>query len=455
MKLAVWRNAKFERYIFVILLCIELIMSFTFLGYIHIPPISVTTAYIPIVAAACLFGPWEAAVAGLLFGLGSVFKASALYVLPDDQLFSPFRSGAPVKSLLLSVGARVLFGILIGWLFRLAKGGRLRWLWMALLALAANRLHALLVYGAIWLLFPERGLTLRAALRLDPSTVFISVLCLFCVLLCSRLYGSKLAASCRSAINSPESKSIWSPKVCAFLGVITAFILSMAICSAVYFSSRTNYMMAAHGVIVSGDIRHDILLLQTQVLLSMLSLCLILLLVILMIYRYMKYKEYVGEMDALTDVMGRRLFLNHCAQCQKRGGDGWFLFLDVDRFKEINDTFGHSVGDETLKAVAAILKELFQDCGAVGRVGGDEFAALLDAGLTRAEVETLLNGFLTEIAALTPERPVSCSIGAYHFLFPKDVTELLTRTDHALYQAKANGRACFVILDELAPSPLA
>ena len=71
------KQYKFDRYIFGILLAMEVIMSFTFLGYIHIPPISITTAYIPIVVSASLFGPVESTVTGLLFGLGSMYKASA------------------------------------------------------------------------------------------------------------------------------------------------------------------------------------------------------------------------------------------------------------------------------------------------------------------------------------------------------------------------------------------
>ena len=85
-------------------------MSFTFLGYVHIPPISITTAYIPIIITACLFGPAEASLAGLLFGLGSLYKASATYVMPADAVFSPFRSDFPIGSIPLSVGTRVLFG---------------------------------------------------------------------------------------------------------------------------------------------------------------------------------------------------------------------------------------------------------------------------------------------------------------------------------------------------------
>ena len=99
-----WETHKFEHYIFSLLLAVEVIMSFTFLGYVHIPPISITTAYIPIVITACLFGPAEASLSGLLFGLGSLYKASATYVMPADAVFSPFRSDFPIGSILLSVG---------------------------------------------------------------------------------------------------------------------------------------------------------------------------------------------------------------------------------------------------------------------------------------------------------------------------------------------------------------
>ena len=100
-----WETHKFEHYIFSLLLAVEVIMSFTFLGYVHIPPISITTAYIPIIITACLFGPAEASLAGLLFGLGSLYKASATYVMPADAVFSPFRSDFPIESILLSVQA--------------------------------------------------------------------------------------------------------------------------------------------------------------------------------------------------------------------------------------------------------------------------------------------------------------------------------------------------------------
>lgn len=92
-KMKTGRLSAFNLYIFLILFAFEILMSFTFLGYVHIYPLSVTFAYIPILIAACLLGPAESTVMGFVFGLASAYKSSAFYVLPADRLFSPFLSG--------------------------------------------------------------------------------------------------------------------------------------------------------------------------------------------------------------------------------------------------------------------------------------------------------------------------------------------------------------------------
>ena len=103
-------------YLFWALVAIELFMSFSFLGYIHIEPISLTFVYIPVLAAGCVLGAREAACVGAVFGLASMWKASAFYVTQADAMFSPVMSGKPLESVILSVGTRVLFGFLVGFL---------------------------------------------------------------------------------------------------------------------------------------------------------------------------------------------------------------------------------------------------------------------------------------------------------------------------------------------------
>ena len=129
------------------------------------------------------------------------------------------------------------------------------------------------------------------------------------------------------------------------------------------------------------------------------------------------------------------------------GAAGWFLVCDLDYFKHINDKYGHSVGDEVLKQFAEHLQNTFRFCGFVGRIGGDEFAVMLDIDLSQDQLEHLLTQFLRDISGILEQVTVSCSIGAYRFVFPQEIKHLLTETDRVLYQAKANGRACFVMED--------
>ena len=79
-----------RRYLLFSLIFVELLMSFSFLGYFHLEPISVTTAYLPVLLAGALATPVDATIVGAVFGLASLWKASASYVMAADQLFSPF-----------------------------------------------------------------------------------------------------------------------------------------------------------------------------------------------------------------------------------------------------------------------------------------------------------------------------------------------------------------------------
>ena len=88
--------SRWDRYLFAALTALEFLMSFTFLGYIHIEPISITIAYLPILVAGCFLGVGASTAMGFFFGLSSLYKATAYYVMPLDKVFSPFLSGSPL-----------------------------------------------------------------------------------------------------------------------------------------------------------------------------------------------------------------------------------------------------------------------------------------------------------------------------------------------------------------------
>lgn len=409
MKQNKWKHLKFEKYVFVLLLTIELIMSFTFLGFIHIDPISLTTAYIPIVVAGCLLGPLESTLIGLVFGLASMYKASALYVVSDDKIFSPLYSGNPIGSILLSVGSRVLFGFVIGYLFSIIKGRKYEKIGIWILSLISQWIHAFLVFTVMGACFPQLGYTGMSTFHMGINDALIALCCLFWVEVAYKIYHKERIQKYKDAVNQSLDDPYLSSKIVAISSGISFLIICIAIFSTGYFANRSTYMLKQHRVHVTRTI----------------------------------------EIDSLTGVMGRRLFLQHCQNIQSdqriQGHQGWFLFLDVDWFKQINDKLGHIAGDETLKKFAMFLKEQFEPYGAVGRVGGDEFAVMIEEEMSQEVLEKELEQFFQNISGIQKEVTVSCSIGVYRFTYPKTIKELLTKTDEILYEAKANGRGCFVI----------
>ncbi len=445
-----WGESCFDRYFLGILIAIELLMSFTFLGFIHIPPISITIAYLPVLVAGCLFGPRHSVIVGVVFGISSMYKASALYVLPADAVFSPFLSGAPAGSLLLSVGTRALFGFLIGLAFVSVRKRKHFYLWTGVISLIAPKIHSLIVYTSMGILFPELGYHGYSAFQWDWDDAVFAAVCVITVLVLWTVYQSDVIQNIRFSIDQSGQNPYVSGKINVSFVLLIFFVLCMSVFAADYFSERESYMLRQHGVVVSDMISRDLMHLQVQFLVASLSLNVISVILLVLTYKYMAYKEYRGELDGLTGVMGRRMFFYHCEKVQKETGaqegkTGWFLFVDVDYFKAVNDTFGHSVGDQVLREIAANLEDIFGEDGKVGRIGGDEFAVIIETAMHRREMERRLEQFLAVISGILADKKVSCSIGAYQFAFPEKVNHILTETDNMLYSAKENGRACFVI----------
>ncbi|MEX6501856.1 bifunctional diguanylate cyclase/phosphodiesterase [Pseudomonas zhanjiangensis] len=159
--------------------------------------------------------------------------------------------------------------------------------------------------------------------------------------------------------------------------------------------------------------------------------------------------DHQAHHDPLTGLPNRTLFetrLRHALEdAREEQSQGAVLFLDLDRFKHINDSLGHPVGDQLLKGIAQRLKERLRDVDTVARLGGDEFIILLP-GLHQADdAEQIANKLL---ACFTPpfqldahEFFVSASIGVS--LYPKDgvdVATLVKNADAAMYRSKAKGR---------------
>ena len=130
------------------------------------------------------------------------------------------------------------------------------------------------------------------------------------------------------------------------------------------------------------------------------------------------------------------------------------MMIDMDYFKQINDTYGHATGDQVLKIFAGFLKEQFRATDIIGRVGGDEFMILMKNVRLDYSIHLHLQKLYTNLQNIDiPElngRKLSCSIGCA--VAPTDAesfSQLYRLADHALYTAKHNGRGRFVIYHDI------
>jgi len=141
--------------------------------------------------------------------------------------------------------------------------------------------------------------------------------------------------------------------------------------------------------------------------------------------------------DPLTGLPNRRAFEDRVAGLSEGAGPVALLMVDVDSFKEINDTRGHEAGDRVLARVAEALVEAAREGDLIVRVAGDEFAALLP-GTEIEAARRLAERLRQAVADSDPEDPVTVSIGAA--ALEGDLRGALLQADRALYEAKKSGR---------------
>ena len=375
-------------------------MSFSFMGYVHIAPISLTFVYIPVMVAGCILGPKNSTIVGAVFGIASMWKASAFYVAAGDAIFSPVMSEKPFASILLSVGSRALFGLIIGLLYRVAKNSRHPIAGILLVSTVGRTIHTVLVYSFMQLLFPEAGFTL---------------------------------------INTLDDIRRWD-----FLPFIVIVDAIVVIC---YLTSRSEFVRGVLERVRNVDQVNELSSRSRIGMAVMLSLALLAIIFILMYQKNFNYLYYEARLDGLTGLMGRQQFFQAGKKIlgemkfEREDAAGCFVILDVDSFKEINDRYGHPEGDRVLREVADHLRKAVGESGILGRLGGDEFVALIRVPLTGEEIETYMSRLREAFATIrVGEQSVTCSIGVIPLEPGVYIEDLYRSADHLLYEAKKKGK---------------
>ena len=159
--------------------------------------------------------------------------------------------------------------------------------------------------------------------------------------------------------------------------------------------------------------------------------------------------RHQGSHDSLTGLPNRRLFLDHLAlwiaSAKRRGTLVGMAMMDLDRFKEVNDTLGHSLGDDLLVEIGRRLQQTIRGSDIVARLGGDEFAVMFESTAPASAVELaqrIGRALDTPFQLGGVSIDVKASMGiALHPLHAEDAGTLMKRADIAMYQAKRNHSA--------------
>jgi len=159
--------------------------------------------------------------------------------------------------------------------------------------------------------------------------------------------------------------------------------------------------------------------------------------------------HHMANYDPLTNLPNRRLFMNLAEQmllfAKRKNTKAVIAFLDLDGFKEVNDRYGHGIGDRVLKKIARRLEEQMRKSDSIARMGGDEFVILLADVHTTEDAQILLSRMLQVIKEPIEMDGLSISVGASigATFFPDDDSEidmLIRHADTAMYRAKETGR---------------
>ncbi len=161
---------------------------------------------------------------------------------------------------------------------------------------------------------------------------------------------------------------------------------------------------------------------------------------------------YAAQHDGLTHLANRSFFMERLSQLleayRRRDGDQFaLLFIDLDRFKSVNDSLGHGIGDKLLIQVARILVDVVRPTDLVARLGGDEFTILIDnideekeaIAISNRIQESLQHPIIINDHTLTVTASIGIVIGSGLYCLAEDI---LRDADIAMYQAKGSGKAC-------------
>lgn len=448
----------FYHYKFYLLVMLEFIMAFSSFGYIRNPDIYITLMHIPVILGAMLLGVKESMLIAGIFGLTSIWQAAALAVTPTDLVFSPFTCASPVKSILLSMGTRILFGFVSGIVFVFARKYIKKNIafFSAILSSFCALFHTAIVYFCLRVLFPDVSeYAIAETGRFSPAGLLINLLLTATITFVAYMMNQSHIANRLDYITTSSEIKYTKGTYILMAGYLSVFLLLLT--GLIYhFNRRANAIFDLENITLSYSASARFVQIELQLLTALLAVGGIVLIIFLLSERYIRLLTNEAKRDTLTGLYNKRAmeqFMNKAFASKFMNSKSVFLMLDVDHFKEINDTYGHPFGDIVLEEVAELLKSCFSQKDIIARMGGDEFWIFCQSVSHESDLTFTLNRLLTAFHELSiddhPAGFLHCSIGAAYCCNKKSFEALYQAADTQLYRAKEGGRNQYQIEEML------
>lgn len=425
---------------------LEFVLAFSGAGYL-IPYGSATIMYIPVIAAAYLYGKKAGALIGAVFGITSIWKASMPGVSEFDALFSPFFSGNILGSLYTALIARILFGYIAGVIFSAAKKININeYIKVIIISIISQVIHACLVLIPMHLFFPK-----YAAENISMKNTLISINELIQVILISTVMALVVYLSKNKRIAEIEKildegrQSYYTRRLKIEGAFFVAFLFFIILTLMYHLHDMTIIVIESNNITLSNQARLMFINLQVQFLVGVAAISHIIGIFITSYRVYSVYHINNADKDLMTGLYSKSTAVDYGATVtanKKDFPDTYFIMFDIDNFKSINDKYGHLMGDKVIINTARFLEKHFGSSGLAARFGGDEFAVFVTRLLSKQEVEEKIKLFMSDTASINlgDEHIVTCSIGVVHIDKERKFEEVYKKADEMLYLVKTSGR---------------
>lgn len=423
----------------------ELVLAFSGLGYI-IP--YATLMYIPVILAAYFYGVFAGGFLGFIFGLTSIWKASIAGVNEFDALFSPFSSGYVVESLILSTGTRIFFGIISGLVFSAVKKIKVYKAQLLLIfSVLLQLFHSVLVLSTASYLFPETKIDITFILKDIFSLRELLQAVLLCIVMYSsyRISISKYYKEFEQIVSDGGNAYYTSRFKLEGFGVGLIVLLTNLM---LMYHLKDAVSDAMHMQNIALDRETYIVYLNSagQFIVGCIAISYMISVLVIAYRVYSVYKIYNSDKDLMTGLYTKAAALEYGKLLLQDADNAYFMIIDIDRFKNINDTFGHITGDRVIVSVATYLEKYFIELGYVARFGGDEFAVFITNSISRQNLIDAVKNFQNDLLDIPLENmKVTCSIGIAQIHNEKKFEEIYEKADEMLYKVKSEGRNGYAV----------